>query len=89
MEVTINQRYGLCYSEEIHSILLIFGLSFDEACLLRRQAIKGGDLSNLRDKFTGSDRQFDIIVECCKSAVQKGHGIANFLYLGVVINDRD
>lgn len=87
MEVTINQRYGLCYREEIHDILRRFGLSLNEADSLMRQAIKDRDLSNIRSKFIGNDKQFNIIVECCKSAVQKGHGIANFLCLGAT-NDR-
>lgn len=84
METTINQRYGLCYREEIYSALLQFGLSSDEADICMKRATKNADLSNLRDKFTGNDRQFDIIVECCKTAVQKGHGLANFLSAGVL-----
>ncbi len=84
MEFTINQMYGLCYREEIHSVLLQFGLSSDDAYIVIKRAIKDADLSNLRDKFTGNDRQFDIIVECCKTAVQKGHGLANFLSAGIL-----
>ena len=92
METTINQYYGLCYREEIQDILLKFGLSFDEACSLVRRATTDADLSNLREKFTGNDKQFDILTKCCKTAVQKGHGLANFLSAGIlkeVVYDRD
>jgi hypothetical protein len=86
MEFTINQEYGLCYREEILSALLQFGLSSDEADIFMKRATKNADLSSLREKFTGNDRQFDIIAECCKTAVQKGHGVASFLSVGCESN---
>lgn len=72
-------RYNLVYSEQIKRYLVNFGLTLEEADLFHFNAAKGQGVELFRNKFTGNQKQWDLLRDACDGAVHSSHAIAIFL----------
>lgn len=78
-----NVYYGLVYKEQINKFLVNMGLTWEEADLFLKNAAKDMDISvELQQKFTGTDKQWDLLKQASKTAVNFSHALANFMSAG-------
>ena len=75
-----NIYYGLVYKEQIRKYLVNMGLSLKEADEIFKYAGKKQQVpDHLRIKFTGNQKQWDLLVDASRTAVNFSHAVSNFL----------
>lgn len=74
-------EYGLVYQEVIHKIFSEMGLSPNDAS----HAVRGMRHDELKEKFTGTDQQWEMLCDAAKDAEPFKVAIDRFTSMGIKI----
>lgn len=80
MNTTDRIRYNLVYVEQIHRYLVNFGLSNEEAAeFIYCQSSRKQSVDEMRGKFQGTDKQWQLLKDAAPGAVHASHATSIFL----------